>query len=235
MQRSLIEVRHLWKTYEMARGAEVNALRGANLTVHEGDFMAIIGASGSGKSSLLHIIGFMDKATRGDLLLEGRLVTDLSDAEMTAVRAREIGFVFQTFNLVPALSVLENVMLPMRWGTLSRGQWRPRAEHLLEEVGLTNRFHHLPRDLSGGERQRVALARALANQPKLLLADEPTGQLDSITTELIVGLLRRVSAAGQTVVVVTHNPEVAASAGQIFRMKDGQVRPVTIDALYGTA
>ncbi len=231
MNRTIVEARNLSKTYVLGRGVEVHALRGANLTVREGDFQAIVGASGSGKSSLLHILGLMDRPTKGDLLLEGRLLSDLSDAEMTAARGREIGFVFQTFNLMPALNVLENVMLTMRWGALPKAQWRPRAEELLEQVGLSHRLKHYPRELSGGERQRVALARALANRPKLLLADEPTGQLDSQTGERIVELFTQLNAAGQTIVVVTHNPEVAARASTIQRMKDGQLRAVTADAL----
>lgn len=231
MNRALIEARGIWKTYVMARGVEVNALRGADLTVREGDFLAIVGASGSGKSSLLHIMGFMDRPTRGDMRFEGRLVNDLSDAEMTAARSREIGFVFQTFNLVAALNVLENVMLPMRWGALPKAEWRRRATQLLEQVGLSHRTGHFPRELSGGERQRVALARALANQPKVLLADEPTGQLDSMTGERMVELFRELNAAGQTIVVVTHNPEVAARADTIYRMKDGRLRHITADAL----
>lgn len=231
MNRTIMEAREISKTYTLGRKVEVRALRGVNLTVREGDFLAIVGASGSGKSSLLHILGLMDQPTRGELYLEGRLITDLSDGERTAARGRDIGFVFQTFNLMPALNVLENVMLTMRWGALPKAEWRSRAEELLERVGLSHRQTHYPRELSGGERQRVALARSLANRPKLLLADEPTGQLDSVTGERIVGLFGELNAAGQTVVVVTHNPEVAARAHSIYRMKDGQLRSVTAEAL----
>ncbi len=231
MERSISEVRGAWKTYAMGHEVEVNALTGASLTVREGEFVAIIGASGSGKSTLLHILGFMDRPSRGDVFFEGREVTGLTDAEMTAARSREIGFVFQTFNLMPALTVLENVMLPMRWGPIPRFERRGRARALLEQVGLGHRLHHHPRNLSGGERQRVALARSLANRPKLLLADEPTGQLDSVTGEKIVELFQQLNREGQTIVVVTHNPEVAARARVIYRMKDGQLRPVTAEGL----
>lgn len=231
MQRIISEVRGVWKTYSLGRGVEVNALTGADLTVREGEFVAIIGASGSGKSTLLHILGFMDRPTRGDLCFEGRVMTNLTDAELTAARAREIGFVFQTFNLMPALTVLENVMLPMRWGPIPKAEHRRRAQALLEQVGLGHRVHHQPRHLSGGERQRVALARALANRPKLLLADEPTGQLDSVTGEKIVELFQQLHQSGQTIVVVTHNPEVAARAERIYRMKDGRLRQVTSEML----
>lgn len=231
MNRTIVEARGIFKTYTLGRGVEVQALKGANLTVREGDFLAIVGASGSGKSSLLHILGLMDRPTRGELYLESRLVNDLGDGEMTAARGRDIGFVFQTFNLMPALNVLENVMLTMRWGEVPRAQRRARAEELLDQVGLSHRQKHYPRELSGGERQRVALARALANRPKLLLADEPTGQLDSVTGERIVELLGQLNAAGQTIVVVTHNPEVAARTNTIYRMKDGQLRTVTAEAM----
>jgi len=217
----------LKKVYRMGRSEAFYALQGVDLVVPEGDFVSIIGASGSGKSTLLHMLGFMDSPTEGDLLYEGRQVGRLSDAEMTRVRSRDIGFVFQTFNLVASLTAWENVALPAEFiGAGTARQRRERALELLDMVGLKDRAGHKPSELSGGQRQRVAIARSLMNRPKLLLADEPTGNLDSTTGGQIVELLQKLNAEGQTIVLVTHNPEIAARSKTVYRMKDGLLRRV---------
>jgi len=218
----IVETHDLWKVYRMD-GTSVEALRGVNLMVEAGEFVALVGPSGSGKSTLLHLIGAMDTPTRGEVWLNGRSLTGMSDAERTRRRCREVGFVFQTFNLLPTLSALENVEIALRLAGVPGRQRHTRAAALLERVGLGGRMGHLPRQLSGGERQRLAIARALANQPALLLADEPTGNLDSATGQAIVDLFRQFNAEGQTIVLVTHNLEVAAQAGRVLRMRDGQI------------
>jgi len=219
----IVEAHDLWKVYRMD-GTSVEALRGVNLMVEDGEFVALVGPSGSGKSTLLHLIGAMDTPTRGEVWLNGRSLTGMSDAERTCLRCREVGFVFQTFNLLPTLNVLENVEIALRLGGVPAAQRRKRAAELLERVGLAERMKHLPRQLSGGERQRVAIARALANQPALLLADEPTGNLDTTTGESIIALLQQFHGQGQTIVLVTHNPEIAKQADRVLRMKDGQIQ-----------
>ena len=223
MMASIVETYDLWKVYPM-NGAGVEALRGVELKVEAGEFVALVGPSGSGKSTLLHLLGAMDTPTRGEVRLNGRSLAQMSDAERTRLRCREIGFVFQTFNLLPTLNALENVEIALRLAGIPGPKRRARATELLESVGLDGRMRHLPRQLSGGERQRVAIARALANRPALLLADEPTGNLDSATGESIVALLRQLNGQGQTIVLVTHNAEVANQAGRMLQMKDGQLQ-----------
>jgi putative ABC transport system ATP-binding protein len=218
----IVETHDLWKMYPMD-GTSVKALRGVNLTVEAGEFVALVGPSGSGKSTLLHLIGAMDTPTRGEVYLNGHSLSQANDAERTRLRCHEIGFVFQTFNLLPTLSALENVEIALRLAGASRWERRARATELLQRVGLGERMSHLPQQLSGGERQRVAIARALANQPALLLADEPTGNLDSATGEAIVALLRQLNSQGQTIVLVTHDVEVAAQAERVIRMRDGKL------------
>ncbi len=219
---NIVETRELWKVYPLD-GTGVEALRGVSLTVEAGEFVAVMGPSGSGKSTLLHLIGAMDTPTRGEVWLNGRSLAQMSEAGRTRLRCREVGFVFQTFNLLPALSALENVEIALRLAGVPGRERRTRATELLERVGMGERVRHRPRQLSGGERQRVAIARALANRPALLLADEPTGNLDSATGASIVALLRQLNAEGQTLVVVTHNPEVANQAGRVLRLRDGQL------------
>jgi putative ABC transport system ATP-binding protein len=221
---NIIETHDLWKVYRMDDVA-VEALRGVELTVEAGEFVALIGPSGSGKSSLLHIIGAMDTPTRGEVLFDGRSQIGMNDGERTRLRCHEIGFVFQTFNLLPTLNAFENVEIAMRLAEIPRVERRARTRELLERVGLGERMGHLPKQLSGGERQRVAVARALANRPRLLLADEPTGNLDSATGKEVVELLRRFNTEGQTIVLVTHDPEVAAQAERVIRMRDGRLQP----------
>ncbi len=219
---NIIETHDLWKIYPMD-GTSVEALRGVDLTVEAGEFISLIGPSGSGKSSLLHIIGCMDTPNRGEVFLEGQSVGRMSDGERTRIRCHKVGFVFQTFNLLPTLTTCGNVELTMRLAGRPRAERRARARELLEKVGLGERMEHLPRQLSGGERQRVAIARALANDPPLILADEPTGNLDSATGETIVALLHRLNEEGQTIVMVTHDPEITKYSSRVLTMKDGQI------------
>jgi len=219
----IIETHDLWKIHPMD-GTGVEALRGVNLRVEPGEFIALVGPSGSGKSTLLHLIGAMDTPTRGEVLFEGKNLTALSDGERTQLRCHEIGFVFQTFNLLPTLTAFQNVEIALRLAGVSSRERTARVQGLLTQVGLGARTNHLPKQLSGGERQRVAIARALANHPKLLLADEPTGNLDSVTGEEIVALLEEVHCAGQTIVLVTHNATVAMKARRVLQIKDGQAR-----------
>jgi putative ABC transport system ATP-binding protein len=219
---NIIETHDLWKVYRMD-GVAVQALRGVNLTVAAGEFVALVGPSGSGKSTLLHLIGAMDTPTRGEVYLNRHNLAQTSDAEGTRLRCRQVGFVFQTFNLLPTMNALENVEIALRLAGVSRRERRARAIELLDRVGLDGRMGHLPQQLSGGERQRVAIARALANRPALLLADEPTGNLDSATGQAIVDLFRQFNAEGQTIVLVTHAPETAAQAGRVIRMRDGKL------------
>ena len=217
----------LKKLFPLSRKITVPALRGADLAIEAGEFVSIVGPSGSGKSTLLHLIGLLEPPSEGTLLLDGQDVSRMADSRRTAMRAEKIGFVFQTFNLLPALTALENVEFAMRAENgkrrLPKGERLKRAGEGLARVGLRERLNHLPSELSGGERQRVAVARALANDPKLLLADEPTGNLDSVSAESIIRLLQEVHAAGTTVVMVTHNPDTTRDT-RILRMKDGMIQ-----------
>jgi putative ABC transport system ATP-binding protein len=204
-------------------GTGLEALCDVNLRVDAGEFVAIMGPSGSGKSTLLHMLGAMDIPTDGEVRLGGKIVSRMREGERTRLRRHGIGFVFQTFNLLPALNALENVEIALRFARVARIDRRGRARELLEGVGLGKRLSHLPRHLSGGERQRVAIARALANRPPLLLADEPTGNLDSSTGDAVLALLHRLNKEGQTIVMVTHDTGVADRAGRDVRMKDGRL------------
>jgi putative ABC transport system ATP-binding protein len=218
----MVEARDLKKTYRLDK-VKVEALRGVNLTVAEGEFAAIVGPSGSGKSTLLHILGLMDTPTSGEALFHGRVTAQMSDGERTRLRLREIGFVFQTFNLLPTLTTFANVEIPLRLAGIPGAIRKKRAKELLNKVGLGNRLKHLPKELSGGERQRVAIARALANSPKLILADEPTGNLDSAAGMAIAELFHLLNHDGQTIILVTHNPEIAQHATRALTMRDGQI------------
>ena len=215
---NLVNGNELWKTYDLG-GIQVNALRGLNITVEKGEFVSIMGPSGSGKSTLMNMIGCLDTPTQGELIIDGKKTSSMSESELTKLRAEKIGFIFQTFNLLPALSVRDNVEFPTRNLSgdkkLSKSSRKKRVEECLENVGLGHRMDYLPAKLSGGERQRVAIARALVNKPKFILADEPTGNLDSEATENIMKLLHDVNREGTTVIMVTHDAETTDKTKRI--------------------
>ena len=223
MSRVLIELRNVEKIYNEGKENEVRALRGVSLKVHEKDFIAIIGPSGSGKSTLLHMLGCLDKPTKGKVLIDGKDVSKMNDEDLARIRREKIGFVFQTFNLIPTLTALENVELPMKLNGKKASEARERARELLKIVGLEKRLDHLPSQLSGGEQQRVAIARALANEPEIILADEPTGNLDSKTGFEIVKLMKKLNREGYTFVIVTHDLRIADFANKKIRIKDGKL------------
>ncbi|MEO8430581.1 MAG: ABC transporter ATP-binding protein [Acidobacteriota bacterium] len=218
----LIDIRDITKAYQMGQ-EQVNALSGVNLGVARGEYVAIMGPSGSGKSTLMNLIGCLDTPTSGSYVLNGREVARMTDDELAAVRNQEIGFVFQTFNLLPRTSALQQVELPLVYSGLPRRERRERAVASLEAVGLADRMTHQPNELSGGQRQRVAVARALINNPSILLADEPTGNLDSQTGNEIMGLFQQLNQRGNTIVLVTHEEDIAAHAHRIVRLRDGKV------------
>lgn len=219
----VLEARELEKSYG-SDGVRVHALRGVNLRVRKGEFVAIMGPSGSGKSTLLHILGGVDVPTKGNVLLEGTDLAAMTDDERTLIRRQRMGFIFQSFNLLPAFTAEENVALPLELGGMSSSMARRRAVETLEMVGVGHRGGHIPSTMSGGEQQRVAIARALVTQPALLLADEPTGNLDSTNGQQVVALLRHlVDEDQQTIVMVTHDTGVAAQADRLVRLRDGQV------------
>jgi putative ABC transport system ATP-binding protein len=212
----------LWKTYEM--GSEhVHALRGISLEIRKGEYAAIMGPSGSGKSTLMNLIGCLDSPTKGAYWLAGRLVSELDDDELAYIRNKEIGFVFQTFNLLPRATALHNVELPMIYNGTPAEERQERARKTLQQVELGERMMHRPNELSGGQRQRVAIARALVNSPSILLADEPTGNLDSQTGEEIMALFARLHQQGNTIILVTHEPDIAQRAHRIIRLRDGKI------------
>ncbi|NOZ94918.1 MAG: ABC transporter ATP-binding protein [Acidobacteria bacterium] len=218
----MISLHGLQRVYRM--GTEVvRALDGVDLDVEAGEYLAVMGPSGSGKSTLMNILGCLDTPSAGEYILNGHRVSGLDDTELARLRNAEIGFVFQTFNLLPRTSALANVELPLIYGGVSRRERKRKAMETLERVGLGGRIHHTPNELSGGQRQRVAIARALVNDPSLLLADEPTGNLDSRTSEEIMVLFGELNAAGNTIVVVTHEEEIAAHARRVVRLLDGRV------------
>jgi putative ABC transport system ATP-binding protein len=218
----VIQTEELWKTYEM--GVEqLHALRGVSIEIHKGEYVAIMGPSGSGKSTLMNLIGCLDSPSKGSYWLAGRLVSQLDDDELAYIRNKEIGFVFQTFNLLPRATALHNVELPMIYNGTGSQERLERAKNALAQVDLRDRMLHKPNELSGGQRQRVAIARALVNNPSILLADEPTGNLDSQTGEEIMGLFARLHGQGNTIILVTHEPDIAAHAHRVIRLRDGKV------------
>ena len=219
---AIVQVRDLARDYSMGSGA-VHALRGVSFDVNQGEWVAIVGPSGCGKSTLLNLIGAVDTPDSGALTIASQRIDQMNDGDATAFRLRQIGFVFQRFYLMPALSAAENVELPMAEARLPREERRARVRELLGYVGLAERAHHRPSQLSGGEQQRVAIARALANRPALLLADEPTGELDAATGLEMIELFRRLNRDGTTIVVVTHDAQMAAAAGRRIQMRDGAI------------
>ena len=219
---NIIDIRNLQKVYVMGDN-QVNALQSVTLAITKNEYVALMGPSGSGKSTLMNLIGCLDSPSGGEYYLNNKLVSSMSDSELAQVRNKEIGFVFQTFNLLPRLSALENVALPLVYAGWNRTQRMERAEEILEAVGLKERMEHKPNELSGGQRQRVAVARALVNNPSIILADEPTGNLDTKTSYEIMELFEEIHAAGNTIILVTHEADIAAHAHRIVRLRDGLV------------
>ncbi len=218
----VIKTEDLWKSYEMGT-EQLHALRGVGIEIGKGEYVAIMGPSGSGKSTLMNLIGCLDTPTRGNYWLAGRLVSQLDDDALAYIRNKEIGFVFQTFNLLPRATALHNVELPMIYNGTPSAERLERAKRALAQVDLTERMTHKPNELSGGQRQRVAVARALVNNPSILLADEPTGNLDSATGEEIMALFGRLHQSGNTIILVTHEQDIAAHAHRVIRLRDGKV------------
>ena len=218
----LITTQDLWKTYVMG-SEEIHALRGVSINIEKGEYVAIMGPSGSGKSTLMNLVGCLDTPSKGSYTLNGKEVAAMNDDELARIRNEEIGFVFQTFNLLPRANALHNVELPLIYAGLDSKSRRARAQHALQQVGLGDRMDHKPNELSGGQRQRVAIARALVNSPSILLADEPTGNLDSATGEEIMKLFEELWTGGQTIVLVTHESDIAAHARRQIHLRDGLV------------
>ena len=219
---ALVELRNVSKIYYLG-GEEIRALDDVSLDIESGEFISIIGPSGSGKSTLMHILGCLDSPTKGTITLDGTMIQDASTAQLARIRNQKIGFVFQFFNLLPKLNVLQNVELPMIYSGVSARERRQRAIKALEMVDLQNRMKHRPMQLSGGQQQRVAIARALVNNPKIVFADEPTGNLDSHTGEAILTLFRKLSQEGRTIALVTHDPEIAAVTPRKIEIRDGKI------------
>ena len=218
----VIRTYDLWKTYIMG-DQEINAVSGVDLEIHKGEYVAIMGPSGSGKSTLMNLIGCLDTPTRGEYYISGRLVSSMSDDELARIRNKEIGFVFQTFNLLPRATSLHNVELPLIYSGMPSEQRLERAKMAMRAVDLEKRMYHKPNELSGGQRQRVAVARALVNNPSILLADEPTGNLDTATGNEIMALFERLYQQGNTIVLVTHEHDIALHAHRIIHVRDGKV------------
>jgi putative ABC transport system ATP-binding protein len=219
----VIIVENLWRTYDMGMEQQVHALRGINLRIHHNEYVAIMGPSGSGKSTLMNLIGCLDTPSQGRYWLNGQLVSELDDDQLARIRNKEIGFVFQTFNLLARASSLHNVELPLIYNGTPAAERLERARQALANVGLESRMNHRPNELSGGQRQRVAVARALVNNPSIILADEPTGNLDSKTGDEIMALFDALHEKGNTIVLVTHEPDIAEYAHRVVHIRDGQI------------
>jgi putative ABC transport system ATP-binding protein len=228
---ALIEIKDIEKIYEDNPGAPATrVLNGINLTIKQGEFVAIMGPSGSGKSTLLHILGLLDRETSGSYTFKGRKTGDFTDDELAKIRNENIGFIFQAFNLLPRVSVLENVMLPLRYSQTPERQWQQRAEAAIEAVGLSHRAGHEPSELSGGEKQRVAIARAIVTEPDVVFADEPTGNLDSQSGERVMEIIQDLNEKGKTIILITHETYTSEYAERIIRLFDGTIEsdvPVT--------
>ncbi|WRS27568.1 ABC transporter ATP-binding protein [Oscillospiraceae bacterium MB08-C2-2] len=231
MRNKIIEMTDIVKRFYIGTPNQLEILKKVSLTVYEGEFVSIVGPSGSGKSTLMNIIGVLDSPTEGDYILSGEDIKSMAGNRLADVRNRRIGFVFQTFNLIPRTSALKNVEMPMLYGGMPRTPRLARAKELLELVEMGDRMKHLPNELSGGQKQRVAIARAMANDPDIILADEPTGALDSETGRLVMDLFHRLNREqGKTIVLITHNPELAAETGRILTISDGQIISETTGA-----
>lgn len=224
----IIVVKNIEKAYKIGKEV-IYALRDVSLTVHKNEYVALMGPSGSGKSTLMNMLGCLDSPSNGEYILNGKSVAKMSDSELAEVRNKEIGFVFQTFNLLPRSTTLENVALPLVYAGMAKAEREARAKEVLEQVGLGNRMTHKPNELSGGQRQRVAIARALVNNPAIILADEPTGNLDSKTSIEIMGLLEEIHNNGNTIILVTHEEDIAMHAHRIVRLRDGLVESDTLN------
>ncbi len=224
---TVIKLSEIVRTYNLS-AEPVYALRGVSLEIKQGEYVAIMGTSGSGKSTLMNIIGCLDKPTSGTYTLDGQDITTRSDDELAAIRNRTIGFVFQQFNLLHSMTALQNVMLPLVYAKVPKVNRKVKAELALSELGLSSRMEHKPNELSGGQQQRVAIARAIVNSPRILLADEPTGALDSNTAREIMGLFNRLMEEGMTVIIVTHDPETASHAKRVIKVKDGLIQEDTL-------
>ncbi len=221
-KENVLELKEVWKIYKTGE-IEVNALRNVSLKIHKGEYLAILGPSGSGKSTFLHIAGLLDKPTKGEVLFKGKRVSTLDDDELSRIRGEEIGFVFQAFNLIPHLTALENVALPMLIYGYGKEERESRAKALLEKLGLGKRLDHLPSQLSGGQKQRVAIARALIMNPAIIFADEPTGNLDSKSGTEVIKILNSLNKEGKTIVLVTHDVSTAKNAKRIIYIRDGSI------------
>jgi putative ABC transport system ATP-binding protein len=219
---SLISMNNIWKTYQMG-SEKVHALRGVSFSVKKGEYLAIIGPSGSGKSTLMNLIGCLDTPSQGEYWINGKLVSAMQDDELARIRNQEVGFVFQTFNLLARATSLHNVELPLIYAGMSSSERHEKAKQALASVDLKERMMHKPNELSGGQRQRVAIARALVNHPSILLADEPTGALDSVTSHEIMALFEKLHAEGNTIIVVTHEHDIAERAHRVISIRDGQI------------
>jgi putative ABC transport system ATP-binding protein len=226
MAKEVLKLQNISKVYLMGQGVRVDALRDVSLSITQGELVSILGPSGSGKSTLLHIIGLLDSPTAGKRYVDGIDTSSMSEDEQASVRGRKIGFVFQTFNLIPSLSALENVSMPLLLQGLPKGEREKKAGSLLEKVGLGDRLDHLPSELSGGQRQRVAIARALVNDPEIILADEPTGNLDSKTGHEILDILSGLHKQGRTIIIITHDEYIAKVTKRVVKIKDGRLEKV---------
>jgi putative ABC transport system ATP-binding protein len=220
---SLIKIDNVWKKYDMGSEDPLVVLKEINLEVRKGEFVAITGPSGSGKSTMVNIIGALDKPSWGDTLLDGKNISNMNESSLAFLRGKTIGFIFQQFNLIPTLSALQNVMLPMEMIDVSEKEARKRAEELLNMLGLGDRMEHRPNELSGGQQQRVAIARALANDPEIIVADEPTGNLDSYTGKFIMDFLGKLNQKGKTVILITHDLNLVTYAKRVIYIKDGKI------------